>query len=102
MFQALLDTCCDRPGLLSSCTKGKFTLDKKFEAILVVPELIARSVLYGWRDWEPGGQSEVMLQMFQALLILLRDDHPYREFNAAQLNRVHFVNSLFQFCKVSV
>ncbi|KAG8236420.1 hypothetical protein J437_LFUL012841 [Ladona fulva] len=33
------------------------------------------------------------------LLALLRDDHPYREFNAAQLNRVGTVEALLLFCK---
>uniref|UniRef100_A0A1B6DVR8 Lysosomal-trafficking regulator n=1 Tax=Clastoptera arizonana TaxID=38151 RepID=A0A1B6DVR8_9HEMI len=96
ILKVLMDICCDKPGLLNICNKNRFFLNTQAECIIVLPDLLSKTILCSWRDWEPGSY---MLQLFQALYILLRDDHPHREFNAWQLNRVHFVNSLLQFCK---
>lgn len=39
--------------------------------------------------------------LLQALLLLLRDQHSHREFNASQLNRVGIVDTILTLCKVS-
>ena len=62
------------------------------------------TVVGSWRDWERGATAAedggVLGTLFRALHVLLRDDHAYREFNAAQLNRVRLVEALLLFCKV--
>jgi hypothetical protein len=71
------------------------------------------TIVGSWRDWERAASKEkdcafdeegggVLGTLFRTLHVLLRDDHPYREFNAAQLNRVRMVEALLLFCKVGL
>ncbi|RZF39328.1 hypothetical protein LSTR_LSTR000849 [Laodelphax striatellus] len=100
ILKAILDVCCDRPGLLvhqqlSSC---QFQVSGQSRALLVDGALVACSLLAVWRGWQRRGCLATVLQL---LLVLLRDDHPRREFNLAQLNRIDALGSLLTFCKES-
>ncbi|XP_075225539.1 lysosomal-trafficking regulator mauve isoform X2 [Lycorma delicatula] len=103
MLKAILDASCDRPGLLIyHAGTSQFQTCSKSGAVLVNPALITGPILSTWHDWEKHASPtshKCLNTLLQALLILLREDHPQHEFNAAQLNRVNTVNVLLQMCK---
>ncbi|GFG30500.1 hypothetical protein Cfor_08123, partial [Coptotermes formosanus] len=109
MLKAVLDTCCDKPVLQYQPGPRRFHVAVRSDAIIVNSFLLT-TIVGSWRDWERGAVKEkdcafdeegggVLGALFRALHVLLRDDHPYREFNAAQLNRVRMVETLLLFCK---
>lgn len=106
MLKAILDTACDRPGLLVYHPgTGQFQITAKSTAVLVNPGLIAGPVLSAWRYWEQrssphaSANGACLNMLLQSLLVLLREDHPQHDFNAAQLNRVDTVDILLKTCK---
>lgn len=53
--------------------------------------------------WLDTANSSSLLQpMFASLQTLVCDEHPFREFNVSQLNRVRTMKTLLSFCKVSL
>lgn len=111
-LQAVLDTCCDKPVLQYQPGPRRFHVAVRSDAIIVNSFLLT-TIVGSWRDWERAADKEkdcafdeegggVLGTLFRALHVLLRDDHPYREFNVAQLNRVQMVEALLLFCKVSL
>lgn len=59
------------------------------------------TILSSWKEWSRSVQeNEVLGVLFAALHTLLKDEHPFREFNVSQLNRVRMVDGLLSFCKV--
>lgn len=106
MFQAVLDACCDKPVLQhQSGPQCQFRVVHQSEAI-VVNSFLLSTIVGSWRDWErivvAGEDGGVLGTLFRALNVLLRDDHPFREFNASQFNRVRLVEALLLFCKVVI
>lgn len=96
----LMDVCCDRPGLLTvHPASGQVSLSPAGPLLVTEPGLLAGPVLGAWRQW--ARTPSALYTLLQALQALLRDDHPYREFNAAQFNRAQLLDSLLLFCKVS-
>ncbi|XP_047002591.1 lysosomal-trafficking regulator [Schistocerca americana] len=98
LLKAVLDACCDKPVLgYTSAANGptRVTVLANTDAV-VVNSFVLRAVAGAWAAWGPAGALGLLLR---ALHVLLRDDHPYREFNAAQMNRTHIVDSLLLFCK---
>ncbi|KAG8260670.1 hypothetical protein J6590_091786 [Homalodisca vitripennis] len=98
MLKMFMDVCCDRPGLLTvNVTTGAAVVNTTMPCVVTEPTLLAGTVIRAWRQWArtPG----CLWTLFQALQALLRDDHPFREFNAAQFNRARLVDSLLLFCK---
>lgn len=81
----------------------QFRVVHQSEAI-VINSFLLSTIVGSWRDWErvvvPGEDGGVLGTLFRALNVLLRDDHPFREFNASQFNRVRLVEALLLFCKV--
>ena len=107
MLQAIFDCCCDHPGIVNyHSITGQFCVTNHSDALIVDANLITVSILSSWKEWEftevSYGQTNALLMYFQALHALLRDDHPHREFNAAQLNRVKLIDALLYFCKVRI
>lgn len=109
-MQAVLDTCCDKPVLQYHSGPHRFHVIARSDAVIVNSFLLT-TIVGSWRDWERAVVKEkdcafdeegggVLGTLFRTLHVLLRDDHPYREFNAAQLNRVRMVEALLLFCKV--
>ncbi|XP_039285549.1 lysosomal-trafficking regulator [Nilaparvata lugens] len=108
ILKAILDVVCDRPGLLvhqqggagsGGVTGCQFQVSGQSRALLVDGALLSCSVLACWSGWQ---QSHCLATLLQLLLVLLRDDHPRREFNLAQLNRIGALDSLLTFCKESL
>jgi hypothetical protein len=111
-FQAVLDTCCDKAVLQYQPSPRRFHVATRSDAVIVNSFLLT-TIVGSWRDWERAANKEkdctfdeegggVLGTLFRTLHVLLRDDHPYREFNAAQLNRVRMVEALLLFCKVGL
>ncbi|XP_068085277.1 lysosomal-trafficking regulator [Anabrus simplex] len=105
ILKAVLDTCCDKPVLQYHPGPRKFHIAHQSDAIIVNSFLLS-TIVGSWRDWERAGEDRlfdegggVLGTLFRTLHVLLRDDHPFREFNATQLNRVHMVEALLLFCK---
>lgn len=103
MLKAVLDACCDKPVLQhQSGPQCQFRVVQQSEAI-VVNSFLLSTIVGSWRDWErvlvAGEEGGVLGTLFRALHVLLRDDHPFREFNASQFNRVRLVEALLLFCK---
>lgn len=99
-----MDACCDKPVLQHQPgPQCQFRVVPQTEAI-VVNSFLLSTIVGSWRDWErvaaPGEEGGVLGTLFRALLVLLRDEHPFREFNASQFNRVRLVEALLLFCKV--
>ncbi|KAK9508246.1 hypothetical protein O3M35_007946 [Rhynocoris fuscipes] len=97
MLKAILDTCCDRPGLLSPWA-DELHIAAACDHILTEPYTVVTLVLGPAQAWlkAPGAPLALFLK---CLLALLKDDHPFREFNAAQLNRANALEALLEFCK---
>ncbi|XP_034250095.1 lysosomal-trafficking regulator isoform X2 [Thrips palmi] len=103
MLKAVLDACCDKPVLQHQPgPQCLFRVVHQSEAI-VVNSFLLSTIVGSWRDWErvgvAGEEGGVLGTLFRALHVLLRDDHPFREFNASQFNRVRLVEALLLFCK---
>lgn len=103
MLKAVLDACCDKPILQHQPgPQCQFRVVHQSEAI-VVNSFLLSTIVGSWRDWErvsvAGEDGGVLGTLFRALHVLLRDDHPFREFNASQFNRVRLVEGLLLFCK---
>lgn len=103
MLKAVLDACCDKPVLQhQSGPQCQFKIVHHSEAI-VVNSFLLSTIVGSWRDWERlpvgGEDGGVLGTLFRSLNVLLRDDHPFREFNASQFNRVRLVEALLLFCK---
>lgn len=91
-----MDACCDKPVLQYHVGQKQFHVIGQTDAI-VVNSFVLRTIAGAWNAWDPAG---ALGPLFQALHALLRDDHRFREFNAAQMNRVGMVDALLIFCKV--
>lgn len=97
-FQAMLDACCDKPVVQNNA--GNFQVMQHSDAVIVNSFLIP-TILDSWKDWRCSQQENDVLRIFFLTLnTLLRDDHPFREFNVSRLNGVHMVDNLLTFCKV--
>lgn len=93
MLKAILDVACD--GSLFT-KESSHQIPQDCEAVIIDPELI-KGALEAWRTWTKYDTFDLLLQ---ALLLLLRDQHSQREFNATQLNRIGTVDTLLTLCKV--
>ncbi|KAL0267522.1 UNVERIFIED_CONTAM: hypothetical protein PYX00_009770 [Menopon gallinae] len=96
-IKAMLDACCDKPVVQNNA--GNFQVMQHSDAVIVNSFLIS-TILESWKDWRCSQQENDVLRIFfLTLSTLLRDDHPFREFNVSRLNGVHMVDSLLTFCK---
>lgn len=93
----MLDAACDSSILIKDIGSGNHSVSQNCEAIITDPELI-KGALTAWRTW---AKHDTLNLLLQALLLLLRDQHSQREFNASQLNRVGIVDTILTLCKVS-
>lgn len=93
MLKAILDVACDT-SLFTKETNH--AIPQNCEAVITDPELI-KGALEAWKTWAKYDTFDLLLQ---ALLLLLRDQHSQREFNATQLNRINAVDILLTLCKV--
>lgn len=93
----MLDAACDSSVLIKDIGSGNHAISQNCEAVITDPELI-KGALSAWRAW---AKYDTLNFLLQALLVLLRDQHSQREFNASQLNRVGIVDTLLTLCKVS-
>jgi len=90
--QAILEGCCDGPVLVSDAACGsKSGIIQDADLLLYLSSIWLDSI----------SDSSLLIVFFSSLLALLQDEHPHREFNLLQLNRVNFVSILLNFCKVS-
>lgn len=96
ILKAVLDAACDSAVIIKDIASGNHSTSQNCEAVIIDPELI-KSALTAWRTW---AKYDTLNLLIQALLLLLRDQHLHREFNAAQLNRVGIVDSILLVCKV--
>lgn len=94
-LQAILDTCCDKAGFIT-VWGDELNVNTEGDYLLTDPECLITLLLSSSLSWSP----PTLRLFFKALLSLLRDDHPHREFNACQLNRVHSLDAILYFCKV--
>lgn len=95
ILKAILDATCDSCILVRDIANDNHTVLQSSEAVVTDPELI-KQALGAWRQWVKFGTLNLFLQ---ALLMLLRDQHSQREFNASQLNRVGLVETILFICK---
>ncbi|XP_054002539.1 lysosomal-trafficking regulator isoform X2 [Hylaeus anthracinus] len=95
VLKAMLDAACDSSILIKDVGSGNHLISQNCEAVITDPELI-KGALTAWRTW---AQYDTLNLLLQALLMLLRDQHSQREFNASQLNRVEIVDTILTLCK---
>ncbi|XP_015121948.1 lysosomal-trafficking regulator [Diachasma alloeum] len=95
ILKAILDAACDTCILIKDISSGNHVILQNCEAVVTDPELIKVS-LSAWRTW---AKSDALNLFLQAILVLLRDQHSQREFNAAQFNRVDIVETILLLCK---
>ncbi|XP_076673285.1 lysosomal-trafficking regulator mauve isoform X3 [Andrena cerasifolii] len=95
ILKAMLDAACDNSILLKDIGSGNHSVSQNCEAVITDPELI-KGALTAWRTW---AKYDTLNLLLQALLLLLRDQHSQREFNASQLNRVRIVDTILTICK---
>ncbi|XP_014603828.1 PREDICTED: lysosomal-trafficking regulator isoform X1 [Polistes canadensis] len=95
MLKAMLDAACDSSILIKDIGSGNPIISQNCEAVITDPELV-KGALTAWRTWV---KSDTLNLLLQAILLLLRDQHSQREFNAFQLNRVGIVDTILMLCK---
>lgn len=94
VLKAFLDACTDRSLMPAQPPVSDVSVSHISDAIVVNAFLLV-TTLKAWRAWD----SCALSCLFRALHALLRDDHPQREFNAFQMNRMRLVETLLMFCK---
>jgi len=97
ILKAILDASCDSSIIIKDISGGNPSISQNCEAVITDPELI-KGALSAWRAW---AKCDTLNLLLQALLLLLRDQHLQREFNASQLNRVGIVDMILTLCKVN-
>jgi hypothetical protein len=97
MLKAILDAACDCPILVKDVGTKNHLISQNCEAIITDPDLI-KCALEAWRTW---AMYDALNLLLQAMLCLLKDQHPQREFNASQLNRIRIVDAILLMCKVN-
>ncbi|XP_025074143.1 lysosomal-trafficking regulator [Pogonomyrmex barbatus] len=95
ILKAILDAACDNSIIIKDIGSGNHSISQNCEAVITEPELI-KGALATWRAWV---KYDTLNLLLQALLLLLRDQHSHREFNASQLNRVGIVDTILTLCK---
>ncbi|XP_011343929.2 lysosomal-trafficking regulator isoform X3 [Ooceraea biroi] len=95
ILKAILDAACDSSAIIKDIGSGNHSIFQNCEAVITDPELI-KGALTAWRAW---AKYDTLNLLLQALLLLLRDQHSQREFNASQLNRVGIVDAILTMCK---
>ncbi|XP_023288682.1 lysosomal-trafficking regulator isoform X2 [Orussus abietinus] len=95
ILKSVLDAACDSSILIKDVGSGNHSISQNCEAVITDPELI-KGALGVWRTW---AKYDALNLFLQALLLLLRDQHSQREFNASQLNRVGIVDTILILCK---
>ncbi|KAK2579125.1 hypothetical protein KPH14_001295 [Odynerus spinipes] len=95
ILKAILDAACDSSILIKDIGSGNPSISQNCEAVITNPELV-KGALTAWRTW---AKSDTLNLLLQAILLLLRDQHSQREFNASQLNRVGIVDTILTLCK---
>ncbi|XP_033229888.1 lysosomal-trafficking regulator isoform X2 [Belonocnema kinseyi] len=95
MLKAILDAACDSSVLIKDVGNGVHSISQDCEAVITDPVLI-KCALEAWRTWS---RFDTLNLLLQSLLLLLRDQHSQREFNASQLNRIGFVDTILTLCK---
>ncbi|XP_011300955.1 lysosomal-trafficking regulator isoform X2 [Fopius arisanus] len=95
ILKSILDAACDTSILIKDISSGNHIISQNCEAVITDPELIKVS-LGAWRTW---AKFDALNLFLQAILVLLRDQHSQREFNAAQFNRVDIVETILLLCK---
>nr|XP_031829347.1 lysosomal-trafficking regulator isoform X2 [Nomia melanderi] len=95
ILKAMLDAACDSSILIKDIGSGNHLVSQNCEAVITDPELI-KGALTAWRTW---AKYDALSLLLQAMLLLLRDQHSQREFNASQLNRVEIVDTILTLCK---
>ncbi|XP_067210662.1 lysosomal-trafficking regulator isoform X3 [Linepithema humile] len=95
ILKAVLDASCDSSIIIKDIGGGNPSISQNCEAVITDPELI-KGALTAWRAW---AKRDTLNLLLQALLLLLRDQHSQREFNASQLNRVGIVDTILTLCK---
>ena len=98
----LLNASCSSPIVTPS--GGHLRVTNHSPCVVVDPTLLG-FVLQSWRHWQrrpEGSDSSSTLELvLRALQSLLRDDHPHRDFNVAQLERGRVLHLLLQMAKES-
>lgn len=97
ILKAMLDAACDSSIIIKDIGSGNHSISPNCEAVITDPGLI-KGALTAWRAWM---KYDTLNLLLQALLLLLRDQHSHREFNASQLNRVGIVDTILTLCKVN-
>lgn len=97
ILKAMLDAACDSSIIIRDIDSANHPISQNCEAVITDPELI-KAALTAWRAW---AKYDTLNLLLQTLLLLLRDQHSQREFNASQLNRVGIVDTILTLCKVN-
>ncbi|XP_058802324.1 lysosomal-trafficking regulator isoform X2 [Phymastichus coffea] len=95
MLKAILDAACDCPIIIRDPGTKNHSISQNTEAIITDADLI-KCIFEAWRTWT---MYDALNLLLQAILLLLKDQHPHREFNSSQLNRINFVDSILMMCK---
>ncbi|XP_051169183.1 lysosomal-trafficking regulator isoform X2 [Leptopilina boulardi] len=95
MLKAILDSACDSSLFIKDIRNEIHLICHDCNTLITDPELI-KYALEAWRIWL---KYDTLNLLLQSLLHLLRDQHSQREFNAFQLNRIQFVNTILNLCK---
>ena len=98
LLKSILDAACDCPIIVKDMGTKCFMASQNSEAVITDPELI-KCALQAWRTW---ASHDALNLFFQALLFLLKDQHPHREFNASQMKRWGIVETVLLVCQVSL
>lgn len=95
ILKAILDSACDSSLFVKDIRNEVHLICHDCSTLITDPELI-KYALEAWRIWL---KHDTLNLLLQSLLLLLRDQHSLREFNAFQLNRIHFVDTILTLCK---
>ncbi|XP_023246507.1 lysosomal-trafficking regulator [Copidosoma floridanum] len=95
MLKSVLDATCDFPILVKDAEGDSHLISQNSEAVIIDPELM-KCALEAWRTW---AMHNTLNLLIEAMLFLLKDQHPHREFNASQLKRARIVESILVMCK---
>ncbi|XP_071492648.1 lysosomal-trafficking regulator-like [Diadema antillarum] len=97
MLKVLFDACCSEPVVFQCTLVHHYKVNQESTAILQDTEFFNR-LLLNWRVWERA-QRGVWKILLEAILSLIRPDHPFCAFNTNQMYRVGLVQTLLTICR---
>lgn len=95
ILKVILDSACNSSLFIKDVKDEIHMICHDCNTLITDPELF-KYALEAWKIWS---EHDTLSLFLHSLLLLLRDQHPQREFNAFQLNRIQFVETILNLCK---